>query len=109
MGVRLKLLRGTITVEQAGEITGLGAGRIQTLAVLGGIPKAYGPFSRIEGSDYRIMIDAADLDAWDKAGRPITTSYRSPTPSERGEAALAGGRSCTAMRAWGHSGAGTAR
>lgn len=76
----LSPLAGWLTVEQAASRAGLDAWRVRDLAVLGGIPKAYGPFRSIHDSAYRIFIDEADLDAWVAAGKPADSRYRRPPP-----------------------------
>ncbi|MDP1738876.1 MAG: hypothetical protein Q8L23_15725 [Caulobacter sp.] len=67
------------TVETAAAEIDIDARVLCDAAVLGGAPQAYGPMRRVEGSDYRIMLNLADVRAWHAAGRPIAdTSYREP-------------------------------
>jgi hypothetical protein len=70
------------TVEAAASSIGIDEPwRLRDLAVLGGAPQAYGPFGRVEGSEFRVMLDADDVKAWDRAGRPIAdSSYRKAQP-----------------------------
>lgn len=74
------------TVEAAAATLGIAEPwRLRDLAVLGGSPQAFGPFARVEGSAFRVMLDADDVTAWDRAGRPIADSrYREPHPMEVG-------------------------
>jgi len=68
-----------VSVEDAASEIGIDEGVLRDNAVLGGAPKGYGPFRRVEGSCFRIMIDMEDAVLWDAAGRPIASSaYRDP-------------------------------
>lgn len=60
-----------VSIESAAATLGISEPwRLRDLAVLGGSPKAYGPM-QVAGSDFRVMVDSADIRAWDLAGRPI--------------------------------------
>lgn len=72
--------KGAITVEQAAERAEMTPRQLCDLAVIGGFPKGFGPFSSVDGSSYRIFIDEGDLNLWLGAGKPVGRSYR-----ERGE------------------------
>lgn len=74
------------TVEAAASSIGIDEPwRLRDLAVLGGAPQAYGPFGRVEGSEFRVMLDSEDVARWGRAGRPIADSrYREPHPMEVG-------------------------
>lgn len=75
MGVA-KLWKGALTVEDAAKHIGIEPVKLVGFAALGGIPKGYGPFPSVEGSTWRIIIDEADLDLWNAAGRPSDKGYR---------------------------------
>jgi len=71
------------TVEAAAATLGIDEPwRLRDLAVLGGAPQAYGPMRNVPGSEFRVMLDADDVKAWDRAGRPIADSrYRTKNPA----------------------------
>ena len=65
------LLHDTVTVETAAKMAGIDPRNLLTFAALGGRPRAFGPFISVDGSDYRIMIDADDLRSWIEAGMEL--------------------------------------
>lgn len=68
--------KGALTIEDAAERIGMEPVNLVGYAALAGVPKGYGPFPRVEGSTWRIMIDEADLALWQAAGRPSEPDYR---------------------------------
>lgn len=88
---------GLITIEAAAERMQIAEPwRLRDLAVLGGAPQAYGPM-RVQGSDFRVMLDSDDLAAWDAAGRPVADSrYRAALAQPQAIREREGGRSIKA-------------
>ncbi len=70
------------TIESAAEAIGIEPRVLLENAVLGGAPQGYGPMRKVPNSRYRVMVDLSDVEAWNRAGRPIgSTDYRKATPT----------------------------
>lgn len=72
---------GSLTVEEAAKLANVRPDWLRDCAVLAGVPKGFGPFINIEGSVYRVTIDADDLALWIQAGNPLDGSYRPADPA----------------------------